>query len=249
MTRKISRRAKVEALAKHAGTSGEQAAAQAALTRIQLPSRSSEGAARERLTDALVKRLPLPAAGNVITWDSDCSGFGCRVTAGGARSYVFNYRVRGSGQQRRITIGAAGNWTTGSARSEARRLRRLVDSGADPRGEQEETRDAPTMAELFDRFEREVMPRKRPNTIRDYRGMLKKHIRPYFGKHTKITDVSFADIDKLHRDVTATGSTYRANRCVALLSRLFTLAVKWEWCEKIRRRASSAILRARGAAT
>ena len=87
-----------------------------------------------------------------------------RTTAAGARSYVFNYRVKGSGQQRRVTIGATSNWSAGSApRAEARRLRRLVDAGQDPRGEQEEAREAPTMVELIDRFTREVLPRKRPH--------------------------------------------------------------------------------------
>ena len=217
-------KAKVQALAKRPGTPGEQAAAEAALTRITEPVEVS----RERLSDALVKRLPLPASGNVITWDADVAGFGCRVTTAGARSYIFNYRVRGSGQQRRHTIGAISDWTAGSARSEARRLRRLVDSGADPRGDQEEQRDAPTMVELFERFKREVLPRKRPSTAKDYRGMIELHLKPFFGASTKVGDVEYTDVDKLHRKVTATGSTYVANRCIALLSRMLSLAIKWQ---------------------
>lgn len=37
-----------------------------------------------------------------------------------------------------------------------------------------------------------------------------------------------ADIDKLHRKITATGAKVRANRIIALLSRMFSLAVIWE---------------------
>ena len=33
---------------------------------------------RERLTDAIVKRLPRPETGNRIAYDSDVAGFGCR---------------------------------------------------------------------------------------------------------------------------------------------------------------------------
>jgi integrase len=223
----MTRKAKIQALAQRPGTPGEAAAAAAALERIAEQAEQAP-AARARLTDALVRKLPLPAGGHTITWDIDVAGFGIRITAGGARSFIFNYRVRGSGQQRRVTIGAAGNWSTGSARSEARRLRRLIDSGADPRGDQEEARDAPTVAELIDRFELEHLPRKRPATIKDYRGMLEKHVRPFFGKHTKVADVAYSDIDALHRKITASGAVYVANRCVAMLSKMFSLAVKWE---------------------
>ena len=210
--------AKVKALAKRAGTLGEQKAAEAALVRI----------GGDHLTDAVIKRLPLPATGHSIAWDDDVTGFGVRTTAGGAKSFVFNYRVRGSGQQRRITIGQAGIWSTGAARTEAKRLRRLVDSGEDPRGEHEEQREAPTVAKLIDRFEREYLPRKRPSTIKAYKGMFDKHIRPHFGKHSQVADITYADVDKLHRKVTATGSTYVANRCVALVSKVMNLAIKWQ---------------------
>jgi integrase len=201
-----------------------------------------------RLTDAAIKWLPLPAAGNVITWDDDVAGFGCRVTAAGARSFVFNYRVKGSGQQRRVTIGTVGDWSTGPARNEARRLRRLVDNGADPRGDHEESRDAPTMAELIGKFESEYLPRKRESTIRSYKGMLDKHIKPHFGRFTKAADVEFEDIDKLHREVTATGSRYVANRCVSLLSRIFSLAIRWKMrsdnpCKGIERNAEQKRIR------
>jgi integrase len=221
--RQISREVKVKALARRAGTPGERAAAEAALVRIG-DADNSDGT---HLTDANVKRLPLPAAGHTITWDN-VAGFGCRVTTAGARSFIFNYRVKGSDKQRRITIGRVGNWSTGAARNEAKRLRRLVDSGADPLGEQQEQREAPTMTDLIARFEREHLPRKRASTIKDYRGMLKKHVRPHFGKFTKVGDVAYADIDALHRKITASGSTYVANRCVAMLSKMFSLAIKWQ---------------------
>jgi integrase len=226
--KKIDRTAKVKALLTRAGTSGEQAAAEAALVRMGEVAVPSKPSADRRLTDAVVKRLQPPASGNRITWDGEVAGYGARVTAAGSRAFVFNYRVKGTGQERRITIGGFPNWTTGAARTEAKRLRRLVDSGADPRGDLQDERAAPTVGDLIDRFEREHLPRKRPSTIGDYRGMLNKHVRPHFGKHTKVADVTYADIDALHRKITASGSTYVANRCVAVLSKMFSLAIKWQ---------------------
>jgi len=145
-----------------------------------------------------------------------------------SRAFVFNYRVRGTGQARRITIGQFPNWSTAAARSEAKRLRRLVDSGADPCGELKQQREAPTMAGLIDRFERDYLPRKRPSTIKAYKSMLGRHIRPHFGQFKKVDDVAYADIDALHAKVTATGSSCTANRCIAVCSKMFSLAIKWE---------------------
>ena len=39
----------------------------------------------QKLTDAVVKTLSTPAAGNRITYDGDVKVFGIRVTAAGAR--------------------------------------------------------------------------------------------------------------------------------------------------------------------
>jgi integrase len=216
MPRKTGRKAKIEALAARPGTIGEGQAAETALA-----TRTA------RLTDPLAKALPAPANGNLIHWDDLVAGFGVRVTAAGARAFIFNYRVRGSGQQRRVTIGSVGDWATGAARAEAKRLRVLVDGGGDPRGDHESDRDAATMSELLDRFEAEYLPRKRPTTIRNYKGMIRKHLRPHFGKFTKAAAVEFADIDKLHQEVSAE-SPYAANRCVSLLSRIFSMSIKWK---------------------
>jgi integrase len=106
-------------------------------------------------------------------------------------------------------------------------MRQLIDQGADPLAEIEEARAAPTVAELADRFEAEHLPRKRLGTARDYAQLLKNHIRPHFGLHVKVADVTFADIDSLHRKITKTGATYAANRCVAVVSKMFSLALRW----------------------
>jgi Arm DNA-binding domain len=50
----------------------------------------------EQLTDKLVKELPPPPSGNRITYDSAARGLGVRVTAAGARSWIFNYRSHGT---------------------------------------------------------------------------------------------------------------------------------------------------------
>jgi integrase len=184
---------------------------------------------RQRLTDAIVRRLPTPEQGKTITLDSEVVGFGARVTANGARSYVLRYVVRGSGRERTFTIGDVTVWRCTAARDKARELRRQVADGGDPLGQIEEERAAPTLPDLIERFKAEHLPRKRPSTRDDYERSLRLHIEPHFGQHTKVADVRFEDVDALHRKITAAGSPYQANRTIALLSKMFNLAQRWRW--------------------
>ncbi|TIQ46805.1 MAG: DUF4102 domain-containing protein [Mesorhizobium sp.] len=178
------------------------------------------------LTDKIVDNLPKPEKGNRITYDEDVKGFGVRVTAGGSRAFVLNYRTRG-GRERRYTIGVRPDWKSGPAREEAKRLKRLIDVGEDPMAEIEADRNAKTMADLCDRFEKEHLSKKRDTTARDYRALIKNHILPAL-KHKKVAEVEFTDIDSLHRKISK-DAPYSANRTVAVLSKMFGLAIKWKW--------------------
>ena len=183
-------------------------------------------AERQRLTDAIVRRLPTPEQGKHITPDSEVAGFGVRITANDARSYVLRYTTR-AGRERTYTIGNATVWRTTDARDKARELRRWIEDGGDPLGAIEAEREAPTVEDLIERFRAEHLPRKRASTRGDYDSILRLHVEPHFGQHTKVVDVRFEDIDELHRKISKGGATYVANRTVAVLSRMFSLAVKW----------------------
>ncbi len=185
---------------------------------------------RTRLTDKSVAKLAPPARGNRIAYDGTVAGFGVRVTAGGARSFVLNYRRKADGRERRYTIGAFPNWSTTAAREEARRLRRKIDAGADPVGDLREQRSAPAVSDLADRFLLEHVPRKRPATQRDYRQQLAVDVLPVLGR-TKVAAVTPGDIEALHRAISVRAPT-RANRVLALVSKMFSLAMRWGYCDK-----------------
>jgi integrase len=187
-------------------------------------------AEQKRLADAIVRRLPLPQQGKHITIDADVPGFGARVTANGARSYVLRYTTR-AGRERTYTIGDATVWRCTDARDKARELRREIEDGGDPLGDIEAERAAPTMLDLIERFRSEHLPKKRPRTACEYGYLLQLHIEPHFGQHTKVADVRFEDVDALHRKITKSGSTYAANRCIAVLSKMFSLAIHWHMRE------------------
>ena len=76
--------------------------------------------------------LEAPSSGNRIFYDQDVKGFGCRVTAAGARSFILYYRTRG-GRERRFTIGRFPEWKTAAARAEAADLKKRIGLlGEDP---------------------------------------------------------------------------------------------------------------------
>lgn len=125
-----------------------------------------------------------------------------------------------------MTIGATNVWRVSEARSEARKLRQLVDRGGDPLGDLQASRDAPTMAELIERFQDEHLPRMRPRTAVNYNSLIRLHVLPAF-KHLKAAEVAFSDIDALHRKLTKAGFPYLANRCIAVVSKMFSLSIKW----------------------
>jgi Arm DNA-binding domain len=87
---------------------------------------------QQKLTDALVRQLPLPEKHSTLAYHAVVAGFAAPITRAGARSYVLRYRVKGSGKERTLTIGSATDWSITAARVEARRLRRLVDQGGHP---------------------------------------------------------------------------------------------------------------------
>lgn len=180
----------------------------------------------ENLTGSVIRRLPPPAKGNKVYYFGDPAGFGVRVTADGAKSFVLNYYTK-KGRERRCTIGGFPLWTATDARKEAKRLRRRIDDGGDPLKDAEDERAAPTVADLCDRFVKEHAERKRRSTALEYGRMLSKHIRPHFGIHTKVADVTFTDIDRLHERITKAGHPYRANRVLAVMAKMFALAINW----------------------
>jgi integrase len=183
---------------------------------------------RGKITKRAVDALMPTDGAEAVLWDSELKGFGVRVQRGGAKSYILHYRV-GTGRGaplRKLTIGRHGSpRTPETARHEAKRLLGLVETGVDPAADKIARQEAPTMAELAERFLSEHADTKRKaSTALEYKRLLHKVILPALGRR-KAADVSRADVAKLHH---ANRSTpYQANRLLAVLSKMFNLAERW----------------------
>lgn len=201
---------------------------------------STSGENRKRITKRVVDAL----TPKQIVWDSEVRGYGVRRQAA-KKVYLLKARVHG--RQRWFTIGEHGApWTPDNARKEAQRLWGLIREGRDPARERDASRHRPTMADLCDRFLEEYAEQhKKPSSVRMDRKNIENHVLPILGK-IAVADVSRADIDSFKRAVRegktasaanaksthpggakVTGGTGVANRCLALLSKMFNLAERW----------------------
>jgi integrase len=185
------------------------------------------------LTKSAIAKLTPPSEGQAFHRDDKLKGFALRITAKGTQAFVLEKLV--GRRVRRITLGrcGAGGMSVEKARKKAEKLIGHIREGRDPAAEIEADRNAKTVGDLCDRFIEEYLPRKRPKTVREYKAAIEGYIRPAL-KHRKLAEVSFSDIDSLHRKITKSGkrgrgAPYVANRTVAVLSKMFSQAIRWRW--------------------
>ena len=176
-----------------------------------------------KLTDTVIKSFPAPDKGNRIVYDDALKGFGVRVTAKGKKAFVLNYRA--NGLERRMTIGKFPDWSLKTARAEAARYKREVDRGNDPLEDRQVARAAVTVGDFADEFVSDHLPKRRPATRSSYSAIINDHIKPAL-KSRPVADVSYADVAALHRKITRAGTPSAANRTLAVLSKIFSEAVK-----------------------
>ena len=183
--------------------------------------------AKQKLTKSVVESLTCGSEEYVI-WDSALPGFGIRVKPSNVKSYIVQYRNRKTGASRRKTIGQHGPLLTfHKAKERARIILADALKGNDPVADDRTVRDAPTMRQLAaDYLEQHAVPKKRARSVKNDRSMIDRIILPRLGSK-KVAAVQSRDIQSLH--VSMKKTPYQANRLLALLSKMLSLALKWGW--------------------
>ena len=154
-----------------------------------------------------------PTGGDEMRWDDEVRRFGLRIKPSGVKSFLIQYR-NAQGNSRKVTIGQYGNWTPEQARTEAKRLLRVVDEGGDPAAARQDARKALTLSQLCTEY-REKCERglilgrggkpKKTVTVEWDKGRIDRHIVPLLGKKL-LRDLTQADIRRFYEAV-ATGKT------------------------------------------
>lgn len=139
------------------------------------------------------------------------------------RSFYLYFRTR-TGIQRKPKIGDWPTITLEQARAIARNWLAEVRMGGDPSKARKDALQSPTMADLAARYHRKH-GRKKKSGDNDER-LWRLHILPRM-RSLRVSDVTTDDVENFMEAMEE--SPIQANRCCALLSKAFNLAVKWRW--------------------
>jgi len=163
-----------------------------------------------KLTKRFLEELPpKPAQGDLTYWDDALRGFGVRVRASGARTWVIMYRNRDN-RLRKYTIGAVGALTPDEARNEARQRLADVHRGLDPSADKGAQKVAMTVEALCDQYVEYSKGRVKPSTWEMDKSRMECHLKPLLGTR-KVVSLRLADIEALQRDIAA-GKSAKAKK-------------------------------------
>jgi integrase len=177
-----------------------------------------------KITKRLVDRLEATGT-EYFLWDEMLTGFGVRVRASGAKTYVVKYTAGNyrHAPTRRMTLARVGQLTPDQARTKAEKVLGKVAHGEDPAKEKAHDRKAETLADLAKLFLADIEAKKKPRTFDQYDDVLNRLVVPELGK-AKANKVTVTDIAKLHRKLADT--PYQANRMLAVVSSMYGYAAK-----------------------
>lgn len=179
-----------------------------------------------KLTQSVVDKAA-PEAKRYILADTVIPGFWLRVEPSGAKSYRLRYRVGGGrgATVREPKIGDAKALKCEKARAIAAEWHAEVVTGGDPGGARLAYRDAPTMEHLFERYLADhARPNKKASSLAEDERLIRDYLLKTFAKK-KVVEVTRAQVDTFHKMLAH--KPYRANRCLALLSKAMNLAELW----------------------
>jgi len=164
-----------------------------------------------------------PQVVEFFIWDESIPGFGVRVMPSGRKSFVVQYRA--GRRPRRMSLGPSTVLTCDQARTRAITIIAAVKNGEDPAADRAAKRNAATVSDLADRFDKEhIAVRLKASTAKEYRGNLRRFILPALGR-LAVPEITRADVAKFHHDLRHI--PYQANRCLEVVSKMFVLAEMW----------------------
>lgn len=158
-------------------------------------------------------------------WDETMRGFGVRIYPSGRKSFVVAYRTH-AGTKRFLTIGDYGVFTLAQAREIARQHLASARVGRDPQADKRARRAEMCFRELAERFLQFAEERGK-KTVRHDRQRLRDHVLPAIG-NMRLSEITLRQLHALQSQIVVKTSNSTANRCMALIKRILSLAVAWE---------------------
>lgn len=179
------------------------------------------------LTNKICQKLqgPLPdSTAKAYEYTDTATGVKFTVSKTDARSWLYRYTFQGN--KRSFTIGSFPGIQLDEARETAIRYGAMLDRGIDPQSQRDAMKKMPTFAEFA---KEEYLPYayKHKRSADMDESKLRLHILKKFG-HRRLCDISRYDVDMYRTAIAQSLSKATSNRHLALLSRMFNLAISWE---------------------
>ena len=169
-----------------------------------------------------------------LYFDDSITGFGIKVSKS-SKSYILNYRFKGT--KKRFTIGNTKAITLHQAREQAKILLAEIIKGKDPQlAKQQDRVDKPKFKDLTDRYFKEYSIHNKEVYQKANKYFIEKILQPKLGNRL-LEDITKHILSEIIRNFKNSKSERtkqiisgaRANRLISLISKLFNLALDWEW--------------------
>ena len=189
---------------------------------------SSQKTNKVKLTKRVVESTAPDSIQRIVIWDTEVTGFCVRVYPTGKKTYFLQYRNKRR-ETHKIKIGVHGSITTELARQKAIELSLSIGAGEDPSVKHKTVagNTGQSMQDLADKYlSLHAGPKKAPKSYKEDIAKLKNIILKKYAP-LRVDAISILDLQKLNSDLQKT--PIQANRTMALLSKMFNLAVQWGW--------------------
>lgn len=175
------------------------------------------------MTELNEKAIKAAANGDILR-DADIAGLHLRCFPTKKVFYLY-FRTK-RGQERRPKLGSYGDITLTQARKVAKDMLSEVAAGKDPQAIRVDTRNEPTVADLWAEYWKRHGSRKKSGDgdLRNW----SKHLAPALGR-LRLSEVTFERVADMHESISEDGPVV-ANRVLALASKMFNFAhrpLKW----------------------
>jgi integrase len=171
-----------------------------------------------KLNKSSIDKLLPPSSDYTLFWDDALPGFGLRITASGARSFIVQKRI--NGKPHRATLGRYGVLTPEQARREAQKFLSKIAQGIDPVAEKIKARaESITLNEALKSYfeSRPLKPRTISDTFQAFKGFEDWGDKP-------LSSITRDMVSKRHREL-GEQSQARANLAMRYLRAVFNFAI------------------------
>lgn len=171
-------------------------------------------------TMAAIERLKPITGGRRWVYDDKTPGLTVLVTPTGSKAFYWLKKI--NGQTERFRLGGFPDLTVDTARTLATRHNADASKGVNPADLKRKDRGELTLGTLWELFLEFHAPRKKASSIAEDRRLWKRYLESW--QTRKLSSITNADVRKWHSRLGSDHGKYAANRALALLSMLFSVA-------------------------